>query len=133
MRAIIGGRIHTMNAMHTWAQYIRQLRGQDTNAEMAAKIGTSPSAITRWLDGSAEPRLTQIVTVARAYGENPLGALVALGHITQDEASQFAGLPRGMQIQEFSDIELAQEIVRRIEANGQGPLTENAIPMDDKP
>lgn len=121
-----------MNAMTTWAEYIRQIRGRDTNTEMAARTGISASAITRWLDGTVEPRLNQILTVARAYGENPLGALVALGHITKDEATQFGGFPRGMQIREFTDIELAQEIVRRIEANETGPLSDSVIPMNDK-
>lgn len=99
---------------------------------MAKRVTASEATIGRWIKGTVgapEPRTA--VELARAYGASPLAALMAAGYLTQDELDSPAESPRLLQLTAFTDLELAQELVRRIEAGGEHPDLE--APIDSLP
>lgn len=95
-------------------------------ARIAERTGIPESTISRWLSEKAEPRPRQVVTVTRAYGANPIEGLIAAGYLTEDEIE--APQPRRLQIRDFTDIELAEETLRRIR-EGNAPVLE--APYDE--
>lgn len=111
----------------TWTTYLASIRGDDLDKDVAQKAGVSASTLSRWLSGLQFPSPQQVIALARSYRESPLDALVAAGHLTASELSAY-GTPRSLAIRDFSDVELAREILRRIEA---GEATETLTePMD---
>ncbi|MBM7504220.1 helix-turn-helix domain-containing protein [Agromyces aurantiacus] len=98
---------------HSWAEYVRAVAGRDSGREVALKTGSSESAISRWKSGYSVPDPRQVVTIARAYNRNPVEALIAAGYLTADEASIPMTQPS---LRDFSDLELAREMLRRAAA-----------------
>lgn len=95
----------------TWADYVRAVTGADNGKTIAAKTGQNESTISRWKTGANVPDPRTVVAFARAYERSPLEALIVAGYLTDAEA----GVPlRTLGIQEFTDLELAQEMVRRV-------------------
>lgn len=70
-----------------WSEYVAGLVGDDTQEQAAKKFGASAPTVSRWLSGQ-KPSAATAVAAARAYGDSPLNALVAVGFITAEEARQ---------------------------------------------
>lgn len=104
----------------TWDEYVRAVSEPDSGRAVAARIGQSESTISRWKNGTVVPEPRQAVQFARAYERNPLEALIAAGYLTAEEAASPIEVPRALQLSEFSDLELAQEMVRRVEHDRDG-------------
>ena len=130
MRAMVRVTIHGVNNS-AFAEYLRAISGDDTGRQIAQKTGNSESAISRWKAGTHVPDPKQAVNVARAYGKNPIEALIAAGYLTHDEASLPVTRPAALQLQDFSDLELAREMVRRAATEpGQHQLLEQPLDQD---
>lgn len=114
----------------TWADYVKAVSGDDSGRTVAALIGQSESAISRWKNGTVVPEPRQAVAFARAYKRNPLEALVAAGYLSTEEAGQPVDPPRTLHLRDFSDLELAQEMVRRVDTE---PRDHDVLtrPLDD--
>lgn len=109
-----------------WPSYLSAL--STNQSEIARAAGVSTATVSRWSSRSARPLAPQVIAVARAYDQSPVFALVAAGYLTQEEVEQEVRLTPGMSLAEFSELEIAQELVRRIEA---GEATEvSAAPLD---
>lgn len=78
--------------------------------EMGRVSGINHSTIRRQLTGEGDLTAPVVVALARAYDANVIAALVAAGFITGDEA---AGYMAGARLEDASDKQLAQEILRR--------------------
>lgn len=100
----------------TWAEYVRAVIGSDSGRAVAQMIGQSESAISRWKTGAVVPEPRQAVAFARAYGRQPIEALIAAGYLTAEEAGRTDEAPRALQLRDFTDLELATEMLRRVEA-----------------
>lgn len=98
----------------TWASYLSAITDGAPGARIAEHTGIPESTISRWFSEKAEPRPKQVVLVARAYGQNPIQALIAAGYLEPDDVDMPAATPRRLQIRDFTDLELAEETVRRI-------------------
>jgi len=98
---------------HSWADYVRALH--PNQSEVSRSAGIAPSTVSRWISGST-PEAAQVIAVARAFDESPIYALVVAGYLTAPEAGAGVTTPRGLQLRGFTELELAQELVRRIEA-----------------
>ncbi|MBV7294903.1 helix-turn-helix transcriptional regulator [Corynebacterium sp. TAE3-ERU12] len=97
-----------------WWKYLQTLMGEQTQLEAAHFIGISKSNITRWKDGTrAAPDF--VVKVARAYHANVLEALVEAEFITAEEAALKEIDRGGKKLADASDVELAEEMVRRLQ------------------
>lgn len=70
--------------------------------------------MNRQLNGSSSLTIETVVAICRAYALDMAETFVGVGFITPDEAEH---LGRGHGLLEYSDLDLAREIVRRIEAN----------------
>ncbi len=102
-----------MNSDVSWAEYVKAVVGDDSGRRTARLVGQSESAVSRWKSGAFIPDPRQAVTFARAYKRNPIEALIAAGYLTEEEAALPLESPPALQLHEFSDIELARELVRR--------------------
>lgn len=112
----------------TWPEYLSIITEGAVGARIAERAGMPESTISRWLSGKSDPRPRQVVAVARAYNVSPLHALIAAGYLDQADVDLGATVPRKLQLRDFTELELAHEIVRRVEA-GQGGVLED--PLDD--
>ncbi|MDY6050370.1 MAG: hypothetical protein SPI77_07475 [Corynebacterium sp.] len=66
----------------------------------------------RWI---TEGNLEAPIVIGHTYGVSPIPGLVALGALTDDDLK---GLGRRYGLTEYTDLELAHEIVRRLENRG---------------
>ncbi|TQL03502.1 hypothetical protein FBY24_2601 [Cellulomonas sp. SLBN-39] len=82
---------------------------------VAAATGTDNKSAGRWLE---HPRAEFVVSLARAYGADPVAGLVAAGFLDVREVERHARLAA---LRETTDLELAEELVRRASAAAQVP------------
>lgn len=69
--------METLTAAIARALRMELARHDMSASEFAARIGTSKSNVSRWVNGSVEMRTTQLDLIARGLGMSP-GDLVAL-------------------------------------------------------
>lgn len=98
-----------------WSEYLQRNASGLTKAALARKLGQNDATVGRWLNGSTpRPDADTIVSIARILGQSPVFALIAIGYIAADDLAN-PGPPRSYGLNQYTDLELAQEIVRRIE------------------
>ena len=113
--------------MKTAAEALTKLTGAKSIRAIAATTGLDNSTLTRQLTGKSTLAIETVVTICRSYALDLSEAFVAVGFITPTEAET---LGRTHSLTEYTDLELAQEIVRRLEAATAGPeLTEPLAPV----
>lgn len=100
-------------AQETWPQYVARISDEARNVDIARAIGVSESTITRWRDGKL-PTPSLAVSVARAYNQPPLEALVAAGYLAVDDVRAHVTL-RFVPLSDVTDVELANELLDRAE------------------
>lgn len=111
-----------------WPTYLAAL--STNQSEIARAAGVSTATVSRWFSRSTRPLAPQVIAVARAYAESPVVALVAAGYLTRQEVEEEVKLTPGMSLAEFSELEIAQELVRRIEAGEASELSEAPLDVD---
>jgi transcriptional regulator with XRE-family HTH domain len=117
----------------TWADFLSAVAGPDAptanQSEIARVAGVSTATVSRWVSGDVRPKAEQVIGVARAYSVSPLLALVAAGYLEQEEIEGERDLPRGLAIGEFTELELAHEMLRRVD-RGSGAVLEEPVEVD---
>ena len=104
--------------MSEFQQWITEVTGGASWRTIADKLGTTHPTIQRRLKNDTA---SAVVELARTYETNPIPGLLASGCITHadmDEHFQEASLSS------YTDLELAQEIVRRLEEKDHGDLAD---------
>lgn len=100
-----------------WRTYVRQVVGDDRNAEISRKTGIDQGIISRWLksDGTA-PGVTPPTARAFAlgYGRPVLEAFTRAG-ILYPEETGFSADPQKVDWTMVSDAELLAEVRHRLE------------------
>lgn len=91
----------------------RVIQGKN-QSQIAYATGVNQTAIGRWLRGDNTPRADLVVEFARALNLEPLGALVAAGYITAQEAN--ASVIVRAPLSDYSIDELLAEIRDRTDA-----------------
>lgn len=120
----------TVNYRENWAAYLRHMMAERSQAEFAKAIQATDGQLSKWLSGTTGVTAEKVMTIARLLGDSPVHALARVGWINTTEIARFQ-VPRTFGLEEFSDRELAAEIVRRIDAGEAGKtLTE---PIDASP
>ena len=114
---------------NTWGTYLRAITNGDAGNVIAKKTGVPASTISRWFNGELQPKPRQVAVVSRAYGLNPVAALIQAGYLQPDDVALSVTAPRLLQIQDFTELELAQEIVRRIE-EGESVMLDTPVDAD---
>lgn len=90
-------------------EWVARVTGEDSWRTIAANLNTTHATIQRRLvDNTA----TTVCEIAAHYNANPIGGLLAAGLVTQNEIDEYS---RVQTIENYSDLELAQAIVDRIQ------------------
>src|SRR5689334_17485628 len=63
----------------SWGTYVRAI--SDNQSEIAERMGTSQSTVSRWMRDDVVPSAELVIKLARAYGLSPIDALVAAGYL----------------------------------------------------
>lgn len=113
---------------NSWWTYVEGTLDGDSALEAGRRAGFDSSAFTRWKKG-ARPDVDFVVKFARAYGRPVVEAIAAAGFITEAEADL-----REVQVglHELSDLELAQELLSRVEAQAQLSDVPRITPTDSR-
>ena len=111
----------------SWPSYLAAISDNAPGARIAERTGIPDSTVSRWFSGKAKPRPDQVVTVARAYGLSPLQGLIAAGYLEEGDVE--TPEPLGVEIRRFTDLQLAEETLRRIREGGSHTLE---APLDDE-
>ena len=99
-----------------------RLTGAKSIRAIATQAGVEPSTMNRQANGTTSLTVETLVSICRAYSIDFSDAFVSVGFITEEEAGE---LGRSHSLAEYTDLELAHEIVRRLEAaEATAPLTE---------
>lgn len=86
---------------------------KDRQSDAARRTGIDQATLSRWLgDGAHDPSAVRAIQFARAYGVNPIQALVAAGLLTRKEANMPPG-PEPVDLTEVPVSDLARELARR--------------------
>lgn len=122
-----------MHNDNPWMTYLSALAGPAAPAirqsDIAKAAGVDNGTVSRWVSGKNHPKAEQVIRVARAYKVSPLGALVAAGYLEEGELTGDVVLPRGLGLSEYSELELAQEMLRRLN-RGEGEVLEQPVTVD---
>jgi len=106
-----------MEQVLDFSEWLRRVSGDSTQAEIATRVGIDQTAVSRWLLGRSQPRLETMISIARAYGRNPVEAMLATGVLERDEVGGVIELP--VSLSGVSSKELLAELGRRLRV-GQG-------------
>ena len=121
MRAMIeiacGHMSDSENYRQNWADYLRHMMAQRSQAEFAKAIGATDGQLSKWLSASTGVTAEKVIAVARMLNDSPIHALARVGWLSPAELIPFR-VPRTYGLDEFEDREIAMEIVRRID-NGE--------------
>lgn len=102
-----------------WQAYVRQVVGDDRNAEISRKTGIEPSTITRWLRAEGPPPSVTPPTArafAHGYKRPVLEAFTRAGILHEDETG-ISATPVPIDWTMVSDAELLAEVRRRLGRN----------------
>ncbi len=105
-----------MNTTLDWNAYLDRLPGAPKDNQIAAAADIAPSTVSRWRNGQ-DPRPMHAVSVARAFGNHPLGALNAAGYLTLEEIDNIVDgmkLSALLSLDTITTVELANEVARRL-------------------
>ena len=100
----------------TWMDYVRDAtRGDSFPGDVAKRIGADRSTVYRWEHAGAVPSPEKVIAFAHAYNVSPVEALVAAGHLAEEDAKVKIEKsdPRRL-----SNAALIDEVVRRLDAAG---------------
>lgn len=91
------------------------------NAYFATVVGVSEATVGRWLRGQVRPSADQVISLCRIQGVSALSGLLAAGYLLASDIENAPLFPRILDISEYSDLEIAKELVRRIEDGQEHP------------
>lgn len=98
----------------SWSRFIDATSEGVYNSVIAERIGVDPATIGRWRTGAVDPKPRQVVAYARAFGQSPIAALIAAGYLAEDEVGLVQTAPRAYTLDDFSTVELAEEVAKRL-------------------
>lgn len=109
--------------MMKFKNWVASITGDASVREIGRNTGYSPATVSRHINAA---NVQFCVDLAQAYNTNPLPGLIAAGAITPQHIEEYA---RATHLDDYTDLELAQEIVARLEqAESHDALT---LPTDE--
>lgn len=109
----------------TWSEFVSALMEGSNNAQFAASVGVSEATVGRWLRESVSPRAERVIDLCRSRNVSPLQGLIAAGYLTEDDLENSDLVPRLFDLATFTDLEIAQELVRRLEDGDEHPVLDD--------
>lgn len=107
-----------------WIAYLERTAPGATQKALAEAAGVDQSTVSRWRRGQGEPAPETAIRLARKIGAEPLGALVAAGHLTPAEARAIVSHHEHGSI---TDAELLEILAARL-AGTRGRETDGRAP-----
>lgn len=111
--------------MRDLSDYFLRATGARSVRAMATETGIEQTTLNRQLKGTVA--VETVVALCRAYDLDIADTFVAVGFITDAEADKL-GARIGISV--FTDLELAREIVRRIEEGTAGDSLTGELPAN---
>lgn len=115
--------------LYTWPEYVRLHTNGLSNKDIAEALDVAPSTVGRWFKGT-RPQADHVSRFASVFNAWPAEALAVAGFIPMVDdplLKAYLDQPRKTDIRLFTDLELAREMLRRIEEAGSAILEE---PLD---
>lgn len=103
---------------------MRRIAGDSTGRAIAHHVGVPEAKVSYWRSGSRFPSVSEAINFSRAYGRPPLEGLVAAGFLDADDVAESV-VVKNYDIEQFTDTELADELVRRAAARQSPPPERN--------
>lgn len=92
--------------------------GTDNLNTVADKSGVVYTTLQRQLDkGTLKPEL--VIAISQAYHGDPIRALIITGYLTDADVERYK---RTAYLDDFSDIELSKEVLRRATLRGESGM-----------
>ena len=114
----------------TWSEFVSALMDGSNNTVFAAFADVSESTVGRWLRNSVVPQAEKVIAICRVFDVSAVHGLIAAGYLTTDDLERSSQLPRLLDLAGFTDLEIAQELVRRLEDGSEHPeLDEPGAPV----
>lgn len=114
----------TSDVRTKWAGYLNRLMGSRSQADFARMLDITDGQLSKWRSASTGVKVETVIAIARRLGDSPLHALVEMGYLEPSDIAQFR-VHRAFGLDEFSDLELSTEVLRRVQAGSATPtLTE---------
>lgn len=114
-----------MDTSEDWPEYLRRITGDASGAEISRATGIPPSTVSRWLSGETRPSTDKIAVLQRAYKVDVGQAFTAITYSPAEESLREVLIrepaeldteqSRAEILRYYSDLELAEEFVRRID------------------
>lgn len=98
--------------MQTFKQWVREATGGQSLRQMAEVLADSHPTIGRRINAN-DPTL--VPEIAQAYGADPIDGLIACNFITTSDLENHW---KRSNLRSYTDLELAEEIVRRLQEAG---------------
>lgn len=95
-----------------WSQFVDAHSRNESNAEIAKRLGIAPSNITRWRTGASNPDPQKAVDFANAYAVSPLAALIAADYLDAETLDRALAAPADLS--EITTAQLLDELQRRL-------------------
>lgn len=106
-----------MNESLSLSSYVeRELARRIRQEELAVAMGVALATLKRRKASGFSA--DEVITVARHFHLPPVGALVALGYVTQDDVDA-AATAHPMTLSDADDVDLARELLRRVSEPGE--------------
>lgn len=99
----------TINDMRSLKEWIEEATGNASWRSIANRLGTTHATAKRRLQDNTA---SAVIELAEAYDANPIAGLIAAGLVNE---THLANYQRRVSLEDYDDLELAQEIVNRIE------------------
>lgn len=113
--------------MTNLSDHFQRLTGERSNRAIATRIDVDPSTLNRQLNGATAITVETVVAMCREYHLDFADAFIAAGFITPEEADTFAD---SRALSRIPDLDLAREIVRRLEAGEATAALTDPIDVD---
>ncbi|TCJ23800.1 XRE family transcriptional regulator [Microbacterium sp. PI-1] len=97
---------------HSWSTYFNGITEHATGSSIAQRLGVSGSKVSYWRRGERPPTPREAAHIARTFGRSPLEGLVAAGYLTAEDLSEDVSVVAHT-LADYSDVELAEEMLRR--------------------
>lgn len=111
-----------------WPTYLAEI--STNHSEIARAADVHSGTVGRWFKGTSRPEASAVIAVARAFDRSPVIALVVAGYLSRDEVEGQVQITPGMSLAEFSELEIAEELVRRIEAGQTTEISDAPLEVD---
>lgn len=115
-----------MGMTRNMSDYFQRATGARSLRAMATATGVEQSTLNRQLTGKTGLTVEMVVAICRTYELDLADTFVDVGFITEAEAERL-GARIGLSV--YTDLELAREIVRRIEQGEAGEDLTGDLPM----